>query len=291
MIMNLIFRRKYQKRSKFKMKKFMAVLLASLVVLSCFGISAFATDYYVEYGVDIKDPPTEDVINPDTGAPWHTQTATVNPGDTVNFYGSNPPTLKKITNITIYYKAGFIGDTVNNTVYEAHSAAHYDATPVDEGGSGVSVVFRDKVTNKSSFEIKGSTDVVGYADVSYEDGTPSETLTDVNLDFVVDHGIFDCWEISISGTGATKRTVELVATWKEDPSNPFPVPVDNRTPFEKIKDAVMDFVMQKIVAPFMARYGEDIAVLTPRVMELVNGLKDWFDAVKAYFDSLKQPAA
>ena len=261
------------------------------MVLSCFGVTAFATDYYVEYGVDIKDPPSEDGIDEETGKPWHTQTATVKPGDTVYFYGATPPTLKKITNITIYYKAGFIGDTVNNTTYEAHSATYYDPTPVDEGGSGVSVIFRDKVSSKSQFTIKGVSEVANYADVTYQDGTPGETNNDAEIDYVVDHGIFDCWSISISGTGAQKRTVNLEANWKEDPSDPFPVPVDNRTPMEKLKDTVMDFVMQKIVAPFMAKYGDDIAILTPKVMELVNGLKDWFDAVKEYFESLKQTEA
>ena len=273
------------------MKKFLAVLLASLMVLSCFGVSAFATDYYVEWGVDIKDPPTEGVVNPENGNPWHTQTATVKPGDTVNFYSSTPPTLKKITNISIIYKPGVIGDTVNNVTYDAHSATQYDPTPVDEGGSGVAAVFRDKVTSKSQFTIKGIGDTTNYADITYEDGTPGETLSDVALDFVVDHGVFDCWAITISGSGAQKRTVELTAEWKEDPSNPFPIPVDNRTAFEKLRDTVIDFVTQKIVAPFMARYGEDIAILTPNVMKLANNLKDWFDALKAYFESLKQPAA
>ncbi|MCR4615804.1 MAG: hypothetical protein K5756_06625 [Clostridiales bacterium] len=272
------------------MKKFLAVLLASLMALSCFGVSAFATDYFVEYGVDIKDPPTEGVVNPETNQPWHTQTATVKPGDTVSFYASNPPTLKKITNTTIYYKPGVIGDTVNNVTYDAHSAVYYDPTPIDEGGSGVAVVFRDKVSGKNQFSIKGIGDTANFADITYQDGTPGETQSDVAIDYVVDHGVFDCWEISISGTGATKRTVELVAKWKEDPSNPFPVPVDNRTAFEKLRDTVIDFVMQKIVTPFMARYGEDIAILTPNVMKLATNLKDWFSALKDYFESLKQPA-
>lgn len=278
------------------MKKFMAAFLAALITISCMGISVSAADYFVEYGFDITETENASgkpvtVKDPATGETWHTQTTTVKPGDTVSFYERNKPgTLSNTIAVGVSYFPGSVADTVNNLTYQAHSKEHYDTVPVDEGGTGVEAAFSDKNVKRNLVTIKNINDTVDTLKLTYGNGDSPVTEQDATLDYVVDHGVFDCWAITLKPTeNATNRVrvISLTAQWVEDPDDPFPVPVDDRTPSEKLKDAILSFIMNKILGPILTEYGDDIAHLTPVVMNLVEVIQDWFDALEEYFAGLK----